>query len=197
MVEHVHGNRGDHGRLPVVVLEDEDHVKVLQLKLDALKVDQLNVLQRDDEGRLQGEDKRSISSTKNFFKTYPVSEIHQAATGGLQEDIGAVGHAEEGQVAKRRVKLHRLVGHLLHLVAEELEGGLQLLPHLPLRLLRGEVIAVVHVLVLAQVGGDLADLSVELHVRLLLLPKHDRVLVEKEKVILKILNHKTLSPHVP
>lgn len=43
-------------------------------------------------------------------------------------------------------------------------------------LLGVEVVAVVHVLVLAQVGGDLADFRVELDVRVPLLPKHDGVL---------------------
>ena len=50
------------------------------------------------------------------------------------------------------------------------------MPELALGLLGGHVVSVVHVLVLAQVGGDLSDLRVELHVQLLLLPEHDGVL---------------------
>lgn len=53
VIEHGHRNGIDHGHLLVVVFEDKDHVEVLQLELDALKVHQLHVLQRDDEGRLQ------------------------------------------------------------------------------------------------------------------------------------------------
>lgn len=45
MVKHVHWYGGDHVRLAVVIFEDEDHVKVFQLKLDTLKVHQLNVLE--------------------------------------------------------------------------------------------------------------------------------------------------------
>ena len=52
MIEHVHGDGGDHGDLLGVVLEDEDHVEVLQLELDALEVDQLDVAQRHHERRL-------------------------------------------------------------------------------------------------------------------------------------------------
>ena len=50
------------------------------------------------------------------------------------------------------------------------------MPELALGLLGGHVVSVVHVLVLAQVGGDLSDLRVELHVQLLLLAEHDGVL---------------------
>ena len=45
VVQHGHGHRVDHGHLASVVLEDEHHVKVLQLELHALKVHQLHVLQ--------------------------------------------------------------------------------------------------------------------------------------------------------
>lgn len=53
MVEHAHGYRGDHRDFLCVVLEDEDHVEVLQVELHALKVNQLNVTQGNNEGRLQ------------------------------------------------------------------------------------------------------------------------------------------------
>ena len=36
----------------IVVSEDEDHVKVLGLEVDALKVDALHLLQVEDKGRL-------------------------------------------------------------------------------------------------------------------------------------------------
>ena len=52
VIQHVHGDRSDHGDLLGIILEDEDHVKVLQLELDALKVNQLDVAQRHHERRL-------------------------------------------------------------------------------------------------------------------------------------------------
>ena len=53
MIEHAHWDGGDHGDLLVVVLEDEDHVKVLQLELDSLKVDQLDVFKGHHKWRLE------------------------------------------------------------------------------------------------------------------------------------------------
>lgn len=55
------------------------------------------------------------------------------------------------------------------------------MPHLPLHLLCVQVVSVVHVLVFAQVCGDLSDLSVELDVCVASLTKHDGVLGEKKK----------------
>ena len=42
VIQHVHRDGSDHGDLLGVILEDEDHVEVLQLELDALEVDQLD-----------------------------------------------------------------------------------------------------------------------------------------------------------
>lgn len=50
------------------------------------------------------------------------------------------------------------------------------MPHLPLHLLCVEVVSVVHVLVFAQVCGDLPDLRVELDVCVASLTEHDGVL---------------------
>ncbi len=74
MVQHCHGHGGHHGDFLVVVLEDEDHVEVLEAELDSLKVNQLHVLQGADERR-------------------PGGEIYQAAGGWLQQHCLAVGHA--------------------------------------------------------------------------------------------------------
>ena len=73
MVQHGHRHRGDHGDLLVVVLEDEDHVEVLQAELDTLEVDELDILQRADEGR-------------------PGGEVHQRAGGRLQQHRLTVGN---------------------------------------------------------------------------------------------------------
>ena len=83
------------------------------------------------------------------------------------------------QVSEGDLELQLLLGQRLHLLDEVLEGRLELVAHLPLHLLGVEVVAVVHVLVLAQVGGDLAHLRVELHVRVPLLAEHDGVLVAR------------------
>ena len=53
VVEHVHGDGGDHADLLGVILEDENHVEVLQLELDALEMHQLNVFQSDDKRGLK------------------------------------------------------------------------------------------------------------------------------------------------
>lgn len=59
MVQHVHWNGIHHGDTAPVVLEDEHHVKILQVELDTLKVHQLHVLQCDHERRL---------NIKTFFR---------------------------------------------------------------------------------------------------------------------------------
>ena len=53
-VEGSHGDGVDHGHFAAVVLVDDDHVEVLQVELDPLKVDQLHLVQRHHEGRLLG-----------------------------------------------------------------------------------------------------------------------------------------------
>ena len=73
---------------------------------------------------------------------------------------------------------------LTYLVAEPLEGLLQLLSQLSLGLLGGEVVPVVHVLMFAEIRRDLAHLRVELHVLLLLLSEQDRVLLKKRSTII-------------
>ena len=53
VIEHGHWDGGDHHDLLGVVLEDEAHVEVLQLELNALEVNKLNVLKSDDHRRLE------------------------------------------------------------------------------------------------------------------------------------------------
>ena len=80
------------------------------------------------------------------------------------------------EVSEGHLELQLLLRQRLHLLDEVLEGRLELVPHLPLHLLGVQVVAVVHVLVFAQVGGDLPDLRVELDVRVAPLAEHDGVL---------------------
>ncbi len=63
------------------------------------------------------------------------------------------------KVTEGRVKLEGALGQLLHLVAEALEAALELVSQLPLRLLRREVVTVVHVLVLAEIRRDFSNLA--------------------------------------
>ena len=44
VIQHVHGDRSDHGDLLGIILEDEDHVKVFHTEADSLKVTELHVL---------------------------------------------------------------------------------------------------------------------------------------------------------
>ena len=53
MVQLLHGYSVHHGDLASVVLEDEHHVKVLEVELNSLEVNQLDLIQRDDERRLK------------------------------------------------------------------------------------------------------------------------------------------------
>lgn len=82
------------------------------------------------------------------------------------------------QVSEGHLKLQLLLRQRLHLLDEVLEGRLQFMPHLPLHLLGVQVVSIVHMLVFAQVCGDLADLGVELNVCVASLTKHDGVLEE-------------------
>lgn len=80
------------------------------------------------------------------------------------------------QVSEGHLELQLLFSQRLHLLDEVLEGWLELVPHLPLHLLGVQVVSVVHVLVFAQVRGDLPDLRVELDVCVASLTEHDGVL---------------------
>jgi hypothetical protein len=52
MIQHVHGNSIDHGHFAMVIFENKDHVKVLQMKLHTFKMYQLNVLKGGNKWRL-------------------------------------------------------------------------------------------------------------------------------------------------
>jgi len=52
MVKLVHRYSVDHGDLAVVILEDKDHVKVLEMELNPLEVHEFHFVQRNDQWRL-------------------------------------------------------------------------------------------------------------------------------------------------
>ena len=64
-VQGVDGHGVDHGDLLVVVLVDDDHVEVLQVELNALKVDQLHLVQGHHERRLDAEKDKRKSTKKD------------------------------------------------------------------------------------------------------------------------------------
>ena len=53
VIEHVHGYCVDAGDFALVVLKDENHVEVFQLKLNTFEVNQFKIFQRYDKRRLQ------------------------------------------------------------------------------------------------------------------------------------------------
>lgn len=93
-------------------------------------------------------------------------------------------------IPEGRVELHLLLGHVLDALAEALEGHLELVAQLALALLGRQVVAVVHVLVLAEVRRDLAHLRVELDVHVLLLACN--IIIRSQHMIHK----KEYLPHV-
>ena len=62
VIQHVHGDRSDHGDLLGIILEDEDHVKVLEAELDTLEMNKFDILECGDERRPGGK--------VNLYKTY-------------------------------------------------------------------------------------------------------------------------------
>jgi len=52
VIELVHWNGVDHRYFAVVVLVDKDHVKVLEMKLNAFKVNKFHLIQRNHQWRL-------------------------------------------------------------------------------------------------------------------------------------------------
>ena len=62
MIQHCHRDGSDHGDLLAVVLEDEDHVKVLEAELDTLEMNKFDILECGDERRPGGK--------VNLNKTY-------------------------------------------------------------------------------------------------------------------------------
>ena len=71
--------------------------------------------------------------------------------------------------------MSRISNSSLHLFAKVFKRGFELVAQLSLGLFGGEVVAVVHVLMLAQVGRDFADFRVELDLGVFLLAHHDGV----------------------
>ncbi len=114
------------------------------------------------------------------YWAYPAGEIGEAGAGGLKQNRLSEGNAVEAELAERNVELEIDLGGGRHPIAEALEGLLQLVAQLAFRLLGCQIVTVVHVLVLAQVSGDLANLGVKLNVSLLLLPEHHGILKRKK-----------------
>ena len=145
--------------------------------LNPLKVDQLHLVKDDDERRL-------------------LCQVHQTVGGWLQEHCAAVRDAVEPGTPHRSVvtlTLSRSLSHSpqfserllkgdpalresLDLLAEVVEGVVQLCAELSLSMLSHEVVSVMHVLRATQSGHNLSHLRVELYVPVLLLADDDRTL---------------------
>lgn len=163
MVQHIHRYGVNHGRLPVVIFEDEHHIEVLQMELDTLEMDQLNIFEGDDE-------------------RWPLGQSNETTGSRLQQHRGTEGGAGESQLAERRVEFDLLLRHRFDFFAKTFERRFEFVSELPLGLFGRQVVPVVHVLVFTQIGGDFSDLRVELDVDMLLLPEHDGVFqVEMEE----------------
>ena len=73
MIKHVHWDGGDHHHFLRIILEDENHVEILQTELDTLKMDQLDILQSNSKWRLEKNKKNKkntafISIVDNIIK---------------------------------------------------------------------------------------------------------------------------------
>ena len=110
-----------------------------------------------------------------------LAHVDETRARRLQHDHAAEGRAVEAEVAERLLERDLVVRQRLDLLDERLEGHVELASHLALALLGDEVVAVAALVVLAQVGDELAHLGVELQVEVLLLAEHDGVLEVKVK----------------
>ena len=102
MLEEVHGNGRDQHGFSVVVLEDKDHVEILDVELHAFEVDQLHLVESDDERR-------------------PFGEVHETSAGRLKLASRTEWNAGEAELLERRVKVHIALGDTLHFLREGLE----------------------------------------------------------------------------
>lgn len=85
MIQHVHWYSVHHADLPRIVLEDENHVEVLEVELHSLEVDELYLLQGNDEGG-------------------PLREVHQGARGWLQQHRAAERRSWETKFSEKNYK---------------------------------------------------------------------------------------------
>ena len=160
-VKRLDGDSVDVGGRASEVLEDDDHVEVLEAELHALEVHDLDVGEGDDEeGRL--------------------GQLHEAVGRGLDGDGGAGGHTVEAELAERHVDAEVLVlAGVGDLLAEHLELLIEL-HAAALLLLLGFELFLVAVAVLALAVARLVNLGFrgfteELDVLSLLLADDDRV----------------------
>ena len=87
MVEHGHGDGGDHGHLLVVVLEDEDHVELAEVELDTLEVHALHLGERQDESRLRASEVTSALVVIRYANL--LNQVDEAVCGWLEDGCRA------------------------------------------------------------------------------------------------------------
>jgi hypothetical protein len=66
-IDGAHRNRCDHHDFLEIILENEAHVEVLQMKLDSFEVDQLHVFEGDHHRRLKCEDAKLLSQACQVY----------------------------------------------------------------------------------------------------------------------------------
>ena len=72
MIQHCHRDGSDHGDLLAVVLEDEDHVKVLEAELDTLEMNKFDILECGDERRPGGKVNLNKTYYNNLLDVLPI-----------------------------------------------------------------------------------------------------------------------------
>ena len=159
--EALDGDGVDVSRGAVEVLEDEDHIEILQAKLDTFEVGDFDLLKRDHCERWLG-------------------QLYQAVGSGLHEDVRAVGNTTKAQVAERYVYGDALVGaSACDLVGKVLELLIESYPTSTFLLLLFKFLLIMlSVLALAisrLVELHIGSLSVELNVLRFFLPDHDGI----------------------
>lgn len=73
-----------------VILECENHIKVLETKLDTLQMDDLDISKGDD-------------------KEGSLTQVDETVLCGLQENVGPEGHSVEGKIAEWNIDLNLVI----------------------------------------------------------------------------------------
>ncbi len=101
MVKHVHRDCCDHHDLFVEVLEDEDHVEVLQVELNSFEMHQLDIFQRDNKRGLPRQDHQRPIGDQLLPNTYPCREVDETGASRLEQHCLSEWHSVESQLSKR------------------------------------------------------------------------------------------------
>lgn len=74
VIQHIHGDGIDHRHLPVIILEDEHHIKILEMESNSLEVNELHFFKRYDEWRLRRHWRFGlVTDTGSFFVLFQLT----------------------------------------------------------------------------------------------------------------------------